>query len=145
MPMTRWSKVCIRTGGTCRWGSGPGTSHSSFCSTAVIRTEPSARTARFSRKYFSGKYATGVRVTAGTGVIGIAYALSLDRVELLVEAGGVGLDVVGHQRQTDSGEPAHQSGHVHDARVAQQVPRTVEQPERHQPRRGQRGRELVDD
>ena len=38
---------------------------------AVIRTEPSLRTARFSRKYFSGKYATGVRVTAGTGVIGM--------------------------------------------------------------------------
>jgi hypothetical protein len=49
-----------------------GTHHSSLELSTVIRTEPSLRTARFSRKYFSGKYATGVSVTAGTGFKGMA-------------------------------------------------------------------------
>src|ERR1035438_2369600 len=98
MPETMFSKVCTRTGLTAALGSGPGTSHSSFCSTAVIRTEPSPRTARFSRKYFSGKYPTAVKATAGTGVIGIWGLPSL-----LVEADSIGRDVVGHQRQRDGG------------------------------------------
>jgi hypothetical protein len=38
----------------------------------VTRTEPSLRTARFSMKYRSGKYATGVKVTARAGAIGMA-------------------------------------------------------------------------
>src|SRR6201994_4012000 len=139
-PMTRWSNVCTRTGLTSAAASGTGTHHSSFCSTAVISTEPSARTARFSRKYFSGKWATGVRVTAGTGVIGIG-----DRSSLLVQASGVGRDVVRHQRQRNGGEPAHQRGHVHDALVADQVLRPPEQPQRDHPRRGQRAGELVHD
>ena len=38
---------------------------------------------------------------------------------LLLEAGGVGGDVEGGQRQRDAGEPAEQHGHVDDARVAE--------------------------
>jgi hypothetical protein len=43
----------------------------------VTTTEPSLRMARFSVKYRSGKYATGVKVTAGTGGIGMAASLVL--------------------------------------------------------------------
>ena len=55
MPVMRCPKVCTSTGLAPVLGPGPGTHHSSFCSTAVPSTEPSLRTARFSRKYFSGK------------------------------------------------------------------------------------------
>jgi hypothetical protein len=64
-------KGCTSTGSA---GPDPvygGTHHSSFELSTVTSTEPSARTARFSMKYFSGKYATGVSVTSGTGDIGM--------------------------------------------------------------------------
>ena len=70
-------------------GPGSTTHQSSRCSTAVMRIEPSARTARFSRKYFCGKTATGVSVTVGSGGSGM-----------------IGLGVgVGSRRAADAEEP----------------------------------------
>src|ERR1700758_2298628 len=57
MPMAAESKVCTSTGSTGRSASGAGTYHSCLCLRTEIKIEPSARTARFSRKKCSGKYA----------------------------------------------------------------------------------------
>jgi hypothetical protein len=65
-------QLCTSTGSAGPEPGNGGTHHSSLELSTVIRTEPSLRTTRFSMKYLSGKYATGVKVTAGTGVIGIA-------------------------------------------------------------------------
>jgi hypothetical protein len=50
MPRMGCLKVYRRIGLTSVAGFALGTYHSSFCSTVVTSTEPSARTTRFSRK-----------------------------------------------------------------------------------------------
>src|SRR5271166_4610491 len=57
MPIAGDAKVCTRTGSTGSSVAGAGTYQSCLWLRTVTRIDPSARTARFSRKNCSGKYA----------------------------------------------------------------------------------------
>src|SRR6201995_721871 len=74
MPIAKPSKVCTGVGVTGGPPSGAGTYQSCLRLSTVTRIEPSARTARFSRKKCSGKLAIGL-MSASVAVAMVVFFL----------------------------------------------------------------------